>query len=123
MRAIRSLSIAAAVCVAGLGTIPGHARASNAAAPHKTIKAVNVDPNNGIYAWTPKKLTIKVGTRVIWSNPSDTAHNVTSMTKGWNFTKDLEQSATVSHTFKKAGVYHYACTLHQAMTGKIIVKS
>jgi plastocyanin len=121
---MRTLSIAicaAATLLACTGVMSGQAYAHSAHQVHKTVKAVNVDPNNGIYAFAPKKLTIKVGTKVTWTNPSDTGHNVTSATSSWTFAKNLDQGATVSYTFKKAGTYKYTCTIHAGMTGRIAV--
>lgn len=117
--AIAALAVAGAIALSALVSFPGHA--ASPAAPHKTIKAISVDPNNGIYSFSPKKLTIKIGTKITWTNPSDTDHNVTSTTKGWTFAKDLTLGGTVSHTFKKTGTFRYQCTLHPGMTAKIIV--
>jgi plastocyanin len=121
MRTFSTAACVAALVLAGTGVITGQAYAHSAKQVHKTVKAVNVDPNNGIYAFAPKKLSIKVGTKVTWTNPSDTSHNVTSSTASWTFAKNLDQNATVSFTFKKAGVFKYTCTLHAGMTGKITV--
>lgn len=95
-----------------------YASASHAAT--KTILAKEVGKN---YVWSPKKATIKVGTKVTWKNPTDVAHNVNGQ-GSFHFSKSLPKGKSVSYTFKKAGTYKYTCTIHPAtMKGTIIVKT
>jgi plastocyanin len=44
-------------------------------------------------------------------------HNVTADT----FQSLTQEHGTYSHTFPAAGTYLYRCTIHTAMTGKVIV--
>ncbi|GAC1445662.1 MAG: hypothetical protein NVSMB52_07610 [Chloroflexota bacterium] len=87
-------------------------------AHHKTVKAL---AHGDSYVFKAAVLHIKVGTKVTWINPSDTGHNITAASSNWKIAQDLEQGATVEHTFKKPGTYLYICTLHENMVGKILV--
>lgn len=76
----------------------------------------------------PATLSVKVGTKVTWTNPAKGFHSVTG---GENGTKDpaspLNQATgqwtTYSVTFTKAGAYKYYCEPHLSlgMTGEITV--
>lgn len=101
---------------AGLSVSPVHA--SHALKAHKTINAAE---GGSSYVFKPAKVTIKVGTKVTWKNPTDAPHTVTSMTSSWKFDKSLDEGKTVSFTFKKAGTYKYHCTFHEGMVGTIKV--
>src|SRR5947209_2738691 len=74
------------------------------------------------FIFSPAHKTVKVGTKVTWTNPTAAPHTVTSKTKTWKFDKPLDQGKTVTFTFKKAGTYLYKCTFHPGMVGKIVVK-
>lgn len=100
--------------------IPAQAQPA-AAKYHKTVRAMTENSDTGIYVFQPKKLKVKVGTKVTWTDPSDTDHNVTAISTNWKMAKDLMVGGSVSYTFKKPGTYTYSCTIHPGMTGKIIV--
>jgi plastocyanin len=98
--------------------VGGHTEAASLAGSHKTVKAVN--GNNGL-AFTPRKLTIKVGTKVTFKDTSGIGHTVTSNKSG-QFDKPLPADGSVSITFKKAGTFKYHCSFHPGMVGTIVVK-
>lgn len=71
------------------------------------------------YAFTPKTITVPVGTTVIWINQDSVAHNIKSDT----FNSDiLNQGDTFEHTFNTAGIYNYSCSIHPSMTGTVVVQ-
>ena len=73
------------------------------------------------FAFTPKLLTVAVGTVVTWTNADDEAHAVTSTNKLFH-SAALDTDDKYSFTFSKPGEYSYFCSLHPHMTGRIIVK-
>ncbi|HEX8919427.1 MAG TPA: cupredoxin domain-containing protein [Chloroflexota bacterium] len=85
-------------------------------------KTIRTTKSSSRYVYNPKNTTITVGTTVTWSNVSDAWHTVTSTTKGWKFNKTLKTGKRLTFVFKKVGTYHYHCTFHPGMVGKIIVK-
>jgi plastocyanin len=89
------------------------------AAPKKTLNIVEV---SNVYHFKPATITVKVGTRVVWKNTTDTDHTVTS-DKADLFNLDpITAGRTMSYVFKKTGTYKYHCSIHPYMRAKVIVK-
>jgi len=81
-----------------------------------TIESLNYDP---------KKLEIRVGDSVVWTNKAFSRHTATSDDEGKTFdTGDIppdESSKAVK--FDKVGEFKYHCTVHgKTMSGIILVK-
>jgi len=84
-------------------------------------------------AYSPNPIEAKVGQTVVWTNDDSAFHTVTSGTVGAAdvgkaFDSGLAgptaltaKGKTFEHKFDAAGEFDYHCTLHPAMTGKIIV--
>ncbi|HEY4674042.1 MAG TPA: plastocyanin/azurin family copper-binding protein [Nitrososphaerales archaeon] len=79
------------------------------------------------YSFTPKELTIKMGTTVTWINIDLYVHTVRSGTPDKISDEfdsgDMGIMGIYRHTFTKPGVYEYHCQPHQYMLGKIIVEA
>jgi plastocyanin len=73
------------------------------------------------FAYKPAKLTITVGTVIIWKNMDTVSHTVTS-NDGKTFNHVISPGGTYRFKFTKAGKYAYHCTFHPFMTAQIIVK-
>lgn len=78
-------------------------------------------------SFSPKSLTVTMGTTVKWTNKDNVAHTVTSGTPGSpNGTFDsgnLGSGATFSYAFNTKGSFSYYCKLHQdVMTGTVTVQ-
>lgn len=73
------------------------------------------------FSFGPKTLTVPVGSTVTWRFEDSARHNVTAEGKSFA-SKDLSGGATYSFRFNKAGTYAYLCTIHQYMTGQVIVR-
>jgi plastocyanin len=75
------------------------------------------------YAYSPDHLTVKVGTRVTWTNRDSTAHTVTANnnTSFNTGTINPRQSRTV--VFGKVGTFPYHCLFHAFMNGTVTVVS
>lgn len=85
---------------------------------------VKIVENNGVYSFTPAKLSIKVGTQVKWLNTSDAPHTVTSDTAGvFGSPSNLTQNQTFTFTFTTAGTFPYHCNIHPYMKATITVTS
>jgi len=85
------------------------------------------------FAFTPQKITVKVGDIVTWTNNDSAPHSVTSATSldtsatttSMFDSGQFGQGQTFSFTFTKAGTYFYECTIHAsqpAMHGEVIVQ-
>jgi plastocyanin len=95
------------------------AAGNHAAAAAQTKHVVAKEANNK-YMFAPNALSVAKGTKLVWTNKSDTEHNVT-ITKGMKVNEDFKAGKTVFVTFAKAGTYHYHCEYHPYMTGVITV--
>jgi plastocyanin len=75
------------------------------------------------FAFNPSNTTVKVGTTVTWTmQDASTTHTVTA-SDGTFDSGDLSQvGKTFPFTFTKAGTFTYKCSIHNSMTGTIVVK-
>ena len=71
------------------------------------------------FEFTPGSIDVAVGDEVTWTNGDDTAHTVTSDDDAFDLS--LDAGATVSQTFDEAGEFPYHCSIHQSMTGTVVV--
>jgi plastocyanin/mono/diheme cytochrome c family protein len=98
------------------------------------IDAIDTPHGSFIYGWQAvgtqtANITIKVGTKVTWSNTSATFHNV-YQGAGGTATNKFPPSAIIqpnvassdySYTFTTPGEYPFYCQIHPAMIGWITV--
>jgi plastocyanin len=74
------------------------------------------------FAFTPKTITVPVGTTVRWTNNGNAPHTVTSTSSPKAFDSGtLNSGDTFQHTFTTAGQFPYRCNIHPFMTGMVIV--
>jgi len=88
--------------------------------PVNTVQPeANVNINN--FSFNPSVITIKVGTKVTWTNNDSVPHQV----KGDNLsslnTPIMNNGQTYSFTFNDIGTFNYHCVIHPMMKGEIIV--
>jgi plastocyanin len=81
-------------------------------------RAVSIDG----FAYDPDPLTIEVGDTVTWTNDDAIAHTVTADDGAFD-SGSLAGDATFERTFATAGTFAYHCTVHEAMTGTIVVRA
>jgi plastocyanin len=106
---------AAALLAAGLPSLGATGSAMvEAAARTATITIENFD-------FGPSDLTIAAGTTVTWKNADGEVHKVKDDHNRFS-SAALDTDDSYSHTFATPGVYHYFCTIHPYMVGKIVVK-
>ncbi len=74
------------------------------------------------FAFGPASVTVQVGDSVTWSNEDTTAHTATAG-DGTFDTGSIAAGSTGSATFDTAGTYAYACSIHPAMTGTVVVEA
>jgi len=81
--------------------------------------------SSGTFTFSPKSLTIPVGTTVIWKNTTQTPHTVTSNDgKAFNSgdSTPVAPNTTFSFKFMSAGTFAYHCDFHPYMMATIIVQ-
>jgi plastocyanin len=73
------------------------------------------------FTFSPKELTVAVGTTIKFVNHDDIPHTVVEKKLSFR-SKALDTDDAYSYTFASAGSFDYFCSLHPHMVGKIIVK-
>jgi len=94
-------------------------------APRKVVvQPAMGDPKISIanFAFVPQVITIDPGESVTWSNDDGAPHQV-GFKDGASGSDTLFPGKTYSRTFDMPGSYEYFCTIHNYMTGRIVVRS
>lgn len=124
---LRSLLLptVAAVVVALVALVvrnqPNTQSLSASAGASSAVRSGHVTVAISNYAYLPKVLTVKLGTRVSWTNHDATAHTATADTSGFD-TGTVNPHATRTVDFKRPGTFTYHCAFHAFMTATITVK-
>ena len=131
------VSITAAVALLVSAVAIGESAGGAVTPPVKNVSMAGTSCSNGLYCYKPAALTVKRGTKVVWTNKSGTIHTVTRCTKaqcrglnGGTGKQTKFGSATVqphktyTFTFKMPGTYRYFCKVHGygVMHGTVTVK-
>jgi len=131
------VSITAAVVLLVSAVAIGESAGGAATPPVKKVSMTATACPNGLFCYKPAALTVKRGTKVVWTNNSGVIHTVTRCTKaqcgglnGGTGKQTKFGSATVqphktyAFTFKMPGTYRYYCKIHGygVMHGTVTVK-
>ena len=81
----------------------------------------NVEIKN--FSFGPSSLSIKVETKVVWTNNDSAPHTITSDSNDILNSSTLSSGESFSFTFTKAGVFNYHCNIHPMMKGSITVSN
>ena len=100
-----------------LGPVIGALLAFGAVAAQDATNVITIDN----FTFSPKELTVAVGTTVKWVNHDDIPHTVVEKKTTFR-SKALDTDDSYSFTFTSAGAFDYFCGLHPHMVGQIIVK-
>ena len=76
---------------------------------------------NGPQQFSPASVTVKAGDVVAWEFPVFIPHNVTFTTAGAPADIPSTTIGVIYRTFDTPGTFTYECTLHQGMTGTVVV--
>ncbi|MPZ93222.1 MAG: hypothetical protein GEU68_16695 [Actinobacteria bacterium] len=71
--------------------------------------------------FTPTVTRVDPGKQVAFVNRDGFTHNLIGFGARWGDFEGMGQGETRRFTFKEAGIYPYACTLHVGMVGSIVV--
>jgi plastocyanin len=110
---VLTLSVPLVLVASGAGTAKPAPRASDAASYTITIKD---------FMFTPRNLTIPVGSKVTWTNKDEEPHKVAEVNSSFG-SQPLDTDEGFTYEFKTPGKYEYFCTVHPRMTGTIIVEN
>jgi plastocyanin len=106
-----ALALAAALVLAGCGGDGG----GGGAAPVTGVTQVAAKDNR----FSPAAIQVPAGTTVTWTFEDGLIpHDV----KGDSFSSgEPRRDGSFTHTFDQPGTYPYRCTLHDGMTGRVVV--
>jgi plastocyanin len=102
-------SVGAALLTAALAAAP-----ATPASPVKRVAITN-------FKFHPARVVVARGTRIVWTNNDSDPHTITSKAAGWS-SAALDTGGTFSRIARKAGTFHYSCSIHPFMHGTVIVK-
>ena len=105
MRAEKAIAALVAVLTGALFTAPAFAE--------------TITVGMGNVAYTPAKISARVGDTIVWINNDIFAHTATARDKSWDVNIPPKQTGTYSVT--KAGSIEYYCRYHPNMVGRIEV--
>ena len=107
--------LAAAIVLAGCGSGDEDGGGGTAADPVTGVTEVAAKDNR----FTPAAIQVPAGTTVTWRfRDGFVPHDV----KADGFTSgDPQRKGTFAHTFDRPGTYPYRCTVHDGMTGRVVV--
>ena len=104
--------VLAAVVLAGCGGDGGGNGGADAVAGVTEVAAKDNQ-------FTPPAIEVPAGTTVTWAfEDGFVPHDVTA--DGFS-SGDPQRSGSFTHTFDQPGTYPYRCTLHDGMTGRVVV--
>jgi len=72
------------------------------------------------FMYSPKELTVAVGTKVTWVNDDQVPHTVSEVNKVFR-SGALDTGDSFSYTFLIPGTFEYFCILHPQMIGSVRV--
>lgn len=84
---------------------------------HRKVIHVTIDN----FKFTPTKVVVSPGTRIIWSNHDSDPHTVDSVKNLWT-SKAVDPNGTFARVFKTTGSFAYYCSIHPFMHGSVIVR-
>ena len=73
------------------------------------------------FSFKPSKLTVTAGTKVTFTNDDGFAHTVTAKDKAYE-SGSIDGGGTFEHTYDAAGTFDYQCSIHNSMTGTVVVE-
>ncbi len=87
------------------------------AAPQASVVRVGMKHNR----FTPRRITVRLGQRVRWTNGDAVAHTVASV--DLRLSSDaIRAGKTFSYRPRRAGRFRYFCTIHAGQTGVLVVR-
>lgn len=114
----RRAAVASALAAVGLLALTAVAPGVDANRQHRGAKAVRVQIQG--FAYKPKAVRVRRGTKVVFVNRDGAPHTATR--RGSFDTGVLRKGNAQAVRFKRRGAYRYICTIHPSMRGRIVVR-
>lgn len=94
---------------------------ASSSTPNSTNSATSSAISIKNFAFSPAKTTVKLGTKVTWTNNDTAPHTVTIDSGDGPKSENLENGESFSYTFEKVGNFAYHCSIHPSMTATVTV--
>ena len=91
--------------------------AASGAAAGQAANEVTIDN----FAFTPKIVSVRVGSKLTWRNRDDVPHKIQSTDNRFAGSPLLDTRAQYTAGFPESGEFPYFCSLHPVMQGKVVV--
>jgi len=127
--------IAAVIIIGGFATLQSQASSPSTNSMLPTENNTQVNPSEGVMVeyteqgFTPKTITVKVGTTVTWINKdsdpmwvASNPHPIHTDLPGFDARKQIPTDGTYSYTFTKVGNWDYHNHLNPDNTGTVVVE-
>jgi plastocyanin len=117
---LRAGGLAAAACA-------GVAACGSAAAPAPTTRPRATRPPAVVAVtmrnirFMPRRVVVRLGQTVRWTNDDDTAHTVASQSLRIA-SEAIRPGQTFTYRPRRRGSFFYFCTIHAGQTGRIVVR-
>jgi plastocyanin len=123
---VSRLLVASVVLVIGISACSSSSKASGtktttAPASSATTSAHTDAVTIKDYAFGPKSITVKAGTKVTWTNKDQFAHAIKDSATDQSGAMNIDPNASYSHTYSTPGTYPYVCAIHPNMHGTVKV--
>jgi plastocyanin len=116
MRALAFTLLGLALAACG-DSPPRAATATATAAPAAAVVRVDMKHNR----FTPRRITVRLGETVRWTNRDRVAHTVASQEVKLS-SDAIRGGETFSYRPRRAGRFNYFCTIHAGQTGVLNVR-
>ncbi|MFA6365471.1 MAG: cupredoxin family copper-binding protein [Candidatus Paceibacterota bacterium] len=83
------------------------------------VTGVVVDIKN--FSFNPSTVSVKVGTKVTWTNNDVAPHTIVSDSGNLFSSESLSPGQSFSFTFNTVGTVNYHCGIHPPMKGSVVV--
>jgi plastocyanin len=119
-RLINCALVAFSLAIAGTAALRHDGQVAAAATPASGMGPAITISN---YSFHPGTLTVKKDSTVIWVNKDEDVHAIKSTDGPEAFhSPALDTGNRFGFTFHHSGTYHYICSVHPYMHGKIVVR-
>ena len=119
MATMLGLAVTLAACSSGPTSAPSTGAATSAPSGATTAAPDTIVIKN--FAFSPDKITVAPGATVTVTNRDMVAHTVTGATGGFNTGSVSPNQSKTFTAPQKPGTYPYICSIHQYMTGDLVV--
>ncbi|MBV8093903.1 MAG: cupredoxin family copper-binding protein [Acetobacteraceae bacterium] len=88
-----------------------------------TLSANDAQVTIDNFTFSPSKVTVPAGTRVVWINRDDIPHTVVENgDRRVLKSEPLDTGDSFSFVFSSPGTYSYFCSIHPRMQGTVVVE-